>query len=268
MGIICIFFVPPVQAFSFEKAVVLDGTTGDVLFEHQAFEKSRVASLTKIMTAVIALEYGQLSDTTRISQAASEMTGSSVYLKVGQQVSLSDLLYALMLRSGNDASIAIAEMIGGSEAGFVYLMNQKARMLGLHQSTFKNPHGLDEANHLSSAYDLAVLTRHALTVPGFVEISGARAYQSEASTYPWLHKHKLVKYQVEETLLGKTGYTTLAGRTLMTVFQKHYPIIVVTLNAPNDWTDHHTLFEQAKITEAPELKKPDMFPYLGVRLCP
>jgi D-alanyl-D-alanine carboxypeptidase len=132
------------------------------------------------------------------------------------------------------------------EAGFVYLMNEKARMLGLHQSTFKNPHGLDAKAHLSSAYNLAVLTRHALTIPGFIEISSDRAYQSEASTYPWLHKHKLVKYQAEATLLGKTGYTTSAGRTLMTVFQKqHQPIIVVTLNAPNDWTDHQTLFQQA-----------------------
>ncbi|MGM0522726.1 MAG: D-alanyl-D-alanine carboxypeptidase family protein [Bacillota bacterium] len=258
----------PLQAFSFEKAVVLDGATGDVLFEHHAHEKSRVASLTKIMTAVVALEYGHLSDTTLISQRAAEMTGSSVYLNVGQKVTLSDLLYALMLRSGNDASIAIAEMIGGSEAGVVYLMNEKARMLGLHQSTFKNPHGLDEPDHLSSAYDLAILTRHALTVPGFIEISSERAYQSEASTYPWLHKHKLVKYQVEETLLGKTGYTTSAGRTLMTVFRKqHQPIIVVTLNAPNDWTDHQTLFQQAEIKEDPDLGEHDLSPFLGVRVC-
>lgn len=167
------------------------------------------------------------------------MKESSVYLNVGQEVTLRDLLYALMLRSGNDARIAIAEMIGGREAGFVYLMNEKAQMLGLHQSTFKNSHGLDAKDHLSSAYDLTRLTHHALTVLGFIEISSERAYQSEASTYPWLHKHKLVKYQAEATLLGKTGYTTSAGRTLMTVFQKqHQPIIVVTLNAPNDWTDH------------------------------
>ena len=118
-------------------------------------------------------------------------------------------------------------------------------MLGLHQSTFKNPHGLDAKDHLSSVYDLAVLTRHALTIPGFIGISSDRAYQSEASTYPWLHKHKLVKYQAEATLLGKTGYTTSAVRTLMTVFQKQqHPIIVVTLNAPNDWTDHQTLLQQ------------------------
>lgn len=243
--VMSMFVVTPLQAFSFEKTVVLDGTTRDVLFEHHAYEKSRVASLTKIMSAVVALEYGKLSDTTLISQKASDMTGSSVYLNVGQEVTLRDLLYALMLRSGNDASIAIAEMIGGSEAGFVYLLNQKARMLGLHQSTFKNPHRLDAKDHLSSAYDLAVLTRHALTIPGFIEISSDRAYQSEASTYPWLHKHKLVKYQAEATLLGKTGYTTSAGRTPMTVFQKQqHPIIVVTLNAPNDWTDHQTLLQQ------------------------
>lgn len=254
----------PVQAFSFEKAVVLNGLTGDVLYEKQAYEASRVASLTKIMTAVVALEYGQLSDTTTVSQAASEMTGSSVYLKVGQHVTLEELLYALMLRSGNDASLAIAEMIGGSEAGFVFLMNQKARMLGLHQSTFKNPHGLDEENHVSSAYDLAVLTRHALTFPDFINITSERVYQSKVSTYPWLHKHKLVKYQYAQTILGKTGYTTLAGRTLMTVFRKdQHPVIVVTLNAPNDWADHQSLMRQVTIP-----KEPDVFPYLGVSLCP
>jgi len=151
----------------------------------------------------------------------------------------------------------------------LYLMNQKARMLGLHQSTFKNPHELDAKDHLSSAYDLAVSTRHALTILGFIGISSDRAYQSEASTYPWLNKNKLVKYQAEATLLEKTGYTTSAGRTLMTVFQKqHQPIIVVTLNAPNDWTDHQTLFQQAEIKKEPALRERGLFPFLGVRVCP
>mgnify|MGYP001770997443 CR=1 FL=1 len=121
--VMSMFIVTPLQAFSFEKAVVLDGVTGDVLFEHHAYEKSRVASLTKIMSAVVALEYGKLTDTTLVSQKAAEMTGSSVYLNIGQKVTLRDLLHALMLCSGNDASMAIAEMIGGSEAGFVYWYN-------------------------------------------------------------------------------------------------------------------------------------------------
>lgn len=263
---VCVSFYSfnlPLQAYSFEKAVVMNGATGDVLFEQQAYDQTSIASLTKIMTAVVAIEYGQLTDETRISHRASGMHGSSVYLKHGQRLTLEDLLYALMLRSGNDASLAIAEMIGGSEAGFVYLMNEKARLLGLSQTTFKNPHGLDEPNHLSSAYDLAVLSRYALSLPEFIKVSGERAYQSKHMAYPWIHKHKLVKYSHTSVLLGKTGYTKQAGRTLMTVFQDDVPVIVVTLNATDDWNDHRLLFKKSREVLDQSAETP-IVPYVGV----
>ncbi|GEN56716.1 hypothetical protein GCM10012290_13330 [Halolactibacillus alkaliphilus] len=255
-----------VRAFSFEKAVVVDGVTGEVLYDHLGRERANVASLTKIMTAIVALEYGQLDDETIVSERASKMEGSSVYLKPGTRISLRDLLYALMLRSGNDASVAIAEMIGGSEAGFVFLMNEKARMLGLYDTCFKNAHGLDSDNHYSSAYDLAVMTQVALGFNAFIDISGARAYQSQAVDYPWIHKHKLVKYHVAPSVLGKTGYTKSAGRTLMTVFEKNQrPIIVVTLNAPNDWLDHQQLLATVNVSK--ETNEIVPHPLLGVRIC-
>lgn len=148
---------------SAENYILLDELTNRVLSEKDAHKQVSVASITKVMTAVVALEYGDLSDRIKVSKEAINTNGSSIYLEEGEIMTLEDLLYGLMLRSGNDAAKVIAEHIGGSEEGFVYLMNETAAFLGMNNSHFMNPHGLDEDNHYSSAYDIAILMQYAMS---------------------------------------------------------------------------------------------------------
>src|SRR5690606_23672870 len=131
--------------------------------EKKAHEKRRIASITKIMTAIIAIESDKLDEVVTVSERAVGIEGSSLYLKKNEKIKLEDLVYGLMLRSGNDAAVAIAEHVGGSVEGFVFLMNQKAQELGMTNTRFTNPHGLDDSpDHYSTAYDMAVLTRYAM----------------------------------------------------------------------------------------------------------
>ncbi|EXX91775.1 D-alanyl-D-alanine carboxypeptidase family protein, partial [Paenibacillus darwinianus] len=155
-------------------AALIDVESGRILYSSRGNERMKIASLTKIMTAIVAIEHGKLSDAVRTSRRASGKEGSSIYLKVGEEMSLQNMLYGLMLRSGNDAATAIAEHVGGSEEGFVFLMNKKAEMLGLDHTRFMNPHGLDQPDHYSSANDLAKLTAYALRNGVFRDIVKTR----------------------------------------------------------------------------------------------
>lgn len=203
-----------------------------------------IASITKVMTAIIAIEHGNLKDKVKISQEAVLAEGSSIYLIENEWMSLEDLLYGLMLRSGNDAAIAIAEHIGGSVEGFVYLMNEKATWLGLEQSSFANPHGLDAKDHYSTSKDIARLMRYAMENATFAEINQTKTYLSESRTYHWHNKNKLLTNYYQYTIGGKTGYTKAAGRTLVSVAEKdETQLIAVTINDPNDWFDHMRLYE-------------------------
>ena len=129
---------------SASSAVLMEQQSGRILFEKDAHEVRRIASITKIMTAILAIESGKLNDTVKVTENAVRAEGSSIYLKPGENIKLEDLVYGLMLRSGNDAAVAIAEYVGGSLDGFVYLMNQKASEIGMDQTHFANPHGLDD----------------------------------------------------------------------------------------------------------------------------
>ncbi|MDP4162510.1 MAG: serine hydrolase, partial [Bacillota bacterium] len=133
-----------------KSAVLMEQKTGRVLYEKNAHKISRIASITKIMTAILAIESGKMNDMVKVSKRAIQAEGSSIYLKEGQKVSLEDLTYGLMLRSGNDAAVAIAEHVGGSLEGFIFMMNQQASELGMENTNFQNPHGLDDhKNHYS-----------------------------------------------------------------------------------------------------------------------
>lgn len=227
-----------------QHAVLMEETTGRVIFEKRAHERQPVASITKVMTAIVALEYGTLSDKVKVSERAVHTGGSSIYLEQGEKISLEDLLYGLMLRSGNDASVAIAEHIGASVEGFVYLMNEKAHYLGMTNTHFMNPHGLDEEGHYSSAYDIALLMRYAMQNEIFEKISSTKVYRSKNWMYSWYNKNKLLTQLYEPCTGGKTGFTKKAGRTLVTTASKDgLSLIVVTLNAPDDWRDHMALYE-------------------------
>lgn len=249
--ILCVslfFFLPEngqaAPDVSAAQAILMDAESGQVLFEKDAFEARPIASITKIMTAILAIESGKMDEKATVSRNAIYTEGSSIYLEQGENITIKDLVYGLMLRSGNDAAVAIAEHIGESEEGFVYLMNEKAMWLGMDQTHFTNPHGLDDEEHYSSAYDMALLTREAMKNKQFREISGSTSYLSENRSYSWRNKHKLVTGYYENATGGKTGYTKQTGRTLVTTAEKNgHSLIVVTLNAGNDWNDHIALFE-------------------------
>ncbi|MFC3038966.1 D-alanyl-D-alanine carboxypeptidase family protein [Virgibacillus xinjiangensis] len=247
--ILCCFLIHPTYgqaapSVSANNAVLIEQSTGRVLYEKQAHEKELIASITKIMTAIIAVESGKMNETATISRKAVYTEGSSIYLEEGEKMRIEDLVYGLMLRSGNDAAVAIAEHIGGSEEGFVHLMNEKAEWLGMTNSSFANPHGLNADNHYSTAFDMALLMRYAMGHPAFKEITGATSYLSEKRSYSWKNKNKLLTQLYENTTGGKTGFTKKAGRTLVSSAEKDgMTLIAVTLNAPDDWNDHIGLYE-------------------------
>lgn len=232
-------------------AVIIDQKTGRIFFEKNAHEKRPIASITKIMTAILAIESGKLDEWAPVNGRAVHTEGSSIYLKEGEKVRLIDLVYGLMLRSGNDAAVAIAEHVGGSVEGFVYMMNEKAALLGMADTHFANPHGLDEKNHYSTAYDMALLMKYAMENETFRKISGTKVYLAESrgkeAYRVFRNKNRLLTELYPNATGGKTGYTKQAKRTLVSSAEKNgLDLIAVTLNSPSqdDWQDHITLYER------------------------
>lgn len=226
-------------------AALIDVESGRILYSSRGDEPMLIASLTKIMTALVAIENGDLDSTVKVGKNAFAKEGSSLYLKQGEEMKLEDMLYGLMLRSGNDAATAIAEHVGGSEEGFVYLMNLKAEELGLSHTHFANPHGLDAEEHYSSANDLAVLTAYALHNPVFKEIVKTEEKTvdnpDEKWDYKWANKNKMLRlYEGADGV--KTGYTKKALRCLVSSATRNgQQLVAVTLNDGNDWNDHAAL---------------------------
>lgn len=229
-------------------ASLIDVESGRILYSEKGDTPMRIASLTKIMTAIIAIEEGNLTDKVKVSKNAFGKEGSSIYLKLGEEMRLHDMLYGLMMRSGNDAATAIAEHIGGSVEGFVYLMNEKAKMLGMDHSHFTNPSGLDEGEgHRSSPNDMAKLTAYALKNSVFQDIVSTKIKKvpnpNEAWDYSWLNKNKMLSL-FEGADGVKTGYTKLAKRCLVSSATRDgQHLAVVTLNDPDDWGDHARLLQ-------------------------
>lgn len=241
------------------NAVLMDESTGEVLFEKKAHEKQKIASITKIMTAIIAIESGKMNETVKASKRAVYTEGSSIYLEQGERMLLNDLVYGLMLRSGNDAAVAISEHVGGSLEGFVHLMNEKARWIGMTNTQFENPSGLDGEEHYSTAYDMALLMRYAMDNKIFEKITKTEMYKSDTREYAWKNKNKLLTAFYEYCTGGKTGYTKSAGRTLVSTASKDgVDLIVVTLQDPNDWIDHINLYEWGfEKADKPTLASPE-----------
>ena len=230
-----------------EAAALIDVTSGRILYSKNGDKKLRIASLTKIMTAIVAIEYGTLSDKVKTSINAYGVEGSSIYLKLGEEMSLHHLLYGLMLRSGNDAATAIAEHVGGSVDGFVRLMNEKAEQIGMTSSSFKNPHGLDADGHLSSANDMARLTAYALQNPVFRDIVKTPSIKVpnpyEKWDHLWRNKNKMLHlYDGADGV--KTGYTKTAKRCLVSSATRDgQQLAAVTLNDGDDWADHARMLD-------------------------
>lgn len=259
--VLSMFSIPVAEAtpaISAQAAAVIDVESGRILYEKQGNAKMRVASLTKIMTAIVAIEEGRLDELVKTPDHAVGTEGSSIYLRKGEKLTLEQLLYGLMLRSGNDAAVTIAEHIGGSVEGFARLMNEKAEYLGLRQTHFTNPHGLDDSNdHYSTALEMAKISAYALKNEDFRRIVSTKVINIPQHGEKWdrklYNKNKMLNFY-EGADGVKTGYTKLAKRCLVSSATKQgRQIAVVTLNAPNDWQDHSRLldygFQQFSRTE-------------------
>ncbi|MEN6315520.1 MAG: D-alanyl-D-alanine carboxypeptidase family protein [Clostridiaceae bacterium] len=211
-------------------AIVIEVSSGRVLYAKNAAVKRSIASTTKIMTAVVALENGKLEDEVTISKKAAGIGGSTIGLRTGQKFTLKELLYAMLMSSANDAAVAVAEHIGGTVEGFAKMMNRKAESLGASDSNFITPHGLDAANQYSTAYDVAIITRCALKNPVFAEIVSTTS--SSIPGYGLYNTNELLgAYPGVDGV--KTGYTGQAGRCLVTTIQKDgMRVITVVLGSP------------------------------------
>ena len=248
-------------SLSARAAVLMEASTGQVLTESAAHERLPMASTTKIMTALVALEHADLSQPVQISEKAVGVEGSSVYLKAGEILTMEQLLCALMLESANDAAAAIAIEIAGNIESFADLMNETAQRIGLTDTHFTNPHGLDNAEHYSSAYDLAMLARYALQNPDFARI--VSTYKTniplggDEGIRVLINHNKMLKYY-SGAIGVKTGYTKRCGRCLVSAATRDgVTMIAVTLSAPDDWRDHTAMLDYGfSLYECAELAQP------------
>jgi D-alanyl-D-alanine carboxypeptidase (penicillin-binding protein 5/6) len=228
---------------SAESMILIDADTGSVLCEKNADRRMLIASTTKILTALVALSYCDPDETVTIKPEYTGIEGSSMYLKAGDIYTLRELLYGMMLVSGNDAAMAVACYTAGSVDHFAILMNRTAAQLGLQNSSFKNPSGLDEEGHYSCARDLAVLTAAAMQNSLFAEIVGTKSCTIHGLT---LVNHNKLLWNCDGALGVKTGYTSAAGRSLVSCMERDgMRMGCVTLDDPDDWKDHAALCDWA-----------------------
>lgn len=224
-------------------SVVMEAESGRVLFEKNAHSPRLIASTTKILTALVVLEHCGTDEDVIIKPEWTNIEGSSMYLTAGKSYTVQQLLYGLLLASGNDAAVALAGHCAGSTEAFAALMNEKARALGCENSHFVNPNGLDDPEHYASAYDLALITRDALKNEDFRSIVS----QSSATVGEMTYRNHNRLLQMYDGVFGvKTGYTMAAGRSLVSCCEREgLTLICVTLSAPDDWDDHMSLYNWA-----------------------
>lgn len=226
---------------SASAAVLMDADSGRVLYAQNENARMGIASTTKIMTALVAIENGRLSDTVTVPRAATLVEGTSMYLREGEKLSLENLLYGLLLCSGNDAALAIAAHVGGSVGAFVKMMNKKAAELGMTGTSFANPNGLDDPQHYSTALDMAKLARAASENETLVRIASTRSITTGGRT---MTNHNKLLSRVDGCIGLKTGYTRACGRTLVSCAVRNgQRLVAVTLQDGNDWADHAALYD-------------------------
>ena len=249
--LLCINICIPYVSASTETAyeyVLMDMDSGRVLSSKNKDSPKLIASITKIMTCILAIENKNIDDIVKVDESISKSYGSGIYISVGEEIKLSDLLYGLMLRSGNDAAIMIANNVSGSEEEFVKLMNNKAKQLGMKNTYFYNSSGLDneKIGNKSTAYDMAILTSYAMKNDTYKEIVKTKKHtvKTNLKTYIWHNKNKLLA--LDYITGGKTGYTERAKRTLVsTATKNNMNLVVVTIKDSDDWNTHKSLYEYA-----------------------
>ena len=245
LAVLCLYSSFPCRSLAIStsatSAILMDADSGRILYEQNADAKMLIASTTKILTALIAIESCGLSETVTVSRNAAGTEGSAMYLTAGEQLTLETLLYGVMLCSGNDAAVAVAEHVAGSCEKFAARMNERAEELGMEHSSFANPNGLDDENHYSTARDMALLACAALENETLMRIASTRSITIGGRTMT-NHNKQLSR---QAGCLGlKTGYTRAAGRTLVSCAEQNgQRLVAVTLQDGNDWADHQSLYE-------------------------
>ena len=231
------------------STIVMDVDSGRILYQNNAYEKKLIASTTKIMTFIVAYEYAKdfLDVYVEAGDEVLKMYGTSIYISYHEKMLLRDLLYGLMLRSGNDAAEIIAYFVGGSEEKFVDLMNKKAKFIGMNNTVFNNPHGLDEVTqNYSTAYDMALLSRYANKIDFYRQVTKTKYYKTktEDKAYSWTNRNKMLfTYPYLES--GKTGYTPKAGKTFVSsAIKDDLHLTIVSLNDYNYYDTQKILYNE------------------------
>lgn len=238
-----------IQAYSADAMIAMDLDNDYIYYAKDIEETHLIASISKIMTAIVVIENSDLDTIVEVGDEVLKTYGSAIYIEVGEKLTIRDLLYGLLLRSGNDAAIVLANQVAGSMENFAYLMNEEALKIGMTNSNFINASGLENEKKIgntSTALDMAKLTKYAYQNETFREIFGTKKYTCKSSmkTYSWTSKNKLI-HQEDYVTGGKTGYTELAKRTLVTTgARNNLNVVVVTLNDGNDFEDHKTMYKE------------------------
>ncbi|WP_130807119.1 D-alanyl-D-alanine carboxypeptidase family protein [Senegalia massiliensis] len=256
------------ENISAKSAILIERDSGRILYSKNISQKLPIASTTKIMTALIAIEKGDLNKVVTIKKEWTEIEGSSIYLKPNEKIKLKDLIFGLMLRSGNDAAVAIAHEIAGSVENFSVLMNKRAKEIGAKNTNFTNPHGLHSEDHYSTAYDLAIITREALKNEIFREISKTNDYVPDRkSPSHFYNKNKtLTQYKGGDGV--KIGYTKLAGRCLVaSATRDNMQLIAVVLDDNNWFENSYKLFDYGfeNYKRTTIIRKDNFIEYLNIK---
>ena len=236
----------PLQKLTARSAIVMDAVTGTVLYERDIDARRYPASTTKMMTLIVALEHGKLDDIVTVSKNAEGVEGSTLWLVQGDKIPLGELLAGMMMHSGNDATVAVAEHIAGSVPAFVQMMNEKAGEIGAYNTHFANPNGLPDDNHYTTAFDLAKIAAYGYSIPHFEEI-----VSRQEATYEWV-KDPSKQLRNENQMLWlyrggngvKTGYTEAAGRCLVSAARRDgMQLVAVVLDSYYMWNDSIALLD-------------------------
>lgn len=246
-----VLLLVPVKVFAISASsyIAYDLDNDIVYYEKNVDDKRLIASITKILTAIVTIENVDINKNVLVGEEVLKAYGSAVYIEVGEKLTIKDLLYGLMLRSGNDVAIVLAKNVAGSNDNFAKLMNKLATDIGMKNSYFINPHGLEDNDgngNISTAKDMALLTRYAMKNKVFREIFGTKKYtvKTNYKTYSWTNKNKLLLSE-DYITGGKTGFTKKAHRTLVTTGSRNnINVVIVTLNDGNDFIDHKNMYEE------------------------
>lgn len=246
-----VLLLVPVKVFAISASsyIAYDLDNDIVYYEKNVDDKRLIASITKILTAIVTIENVDINKNVLVGEEVLKAYGSAVYIEIGEKLTIKDLLYGLMLRSGNDAAIVLAKNVAGSNDNFAKLMNKLATDIGMKNSYFINPHGLEDNDgngNISTAKDMALLTRYAMKNKVFREIFGTKKYtvKTNYKTYSWTNKNKLLLSE-DYITGGKTGFTKKAHRTLVTTGSRNnINVVIVTLNDGNDFLDHKNMYEE------------------------